>query len=45
MPELAANPAAGAEQPSQSCLEKHRFGLSNALASVLENRDQPTFSE
>jgi hypothetical protein len=45
MPELAATHAVGAEQPSQSCLEKYRFGVSNALASVLENRDQPTFSE
>jgi len=45
MPELAANRAAGAEQPSQSCLEKHPFGVSSALASALENRGQPTFSE
>ena len=45
MPGLAANPAAGAGQPSQSCLEKHRFGLSSALASALENCGQPTFSE
>ena len=45
MPELAATHAAGAEPPSQSCLEKHQFGLSSALASALENRGQPTFSE
>ena len=45
MPELAATHAAGAEQPSQSCLEKHPFGVSSALASALENRHQPTFSE
>jgi hypothetical protein len=45
MPELGATHAPGAGQPSPSCLDKHRFGVSSALASALENRHQPTFSE
>jgi hypothetical protein len=45
MPELGATHAPGAEQPSQSCLDENRFGVSSALASALKDRHQPTFSE